>query len=140
MSQPTLARGPYCRTKGGRGRRSGNENRPGTMPRHDPDGPASLTAREWALFLLALTYALALRAWDLGATPFRVDEAESSINALSILQHGLPVDHYLGLPVYENTLTRPWPESPEYEFKDSSYSGRGLAIYHGWVPLYATAA
>src|SRR5262249_39045045 len=36
--------------------------------------------------------------------------------------------------------TRPWPESAEYEFKDSSYSERGLAIYHGWLPLYAQAA
>src|SRR5262249_27686429 len=53
---------------------------------------------------------------------------------------GVPVDHYLGLPLYENTLTRPWPGSAEYEFKDSSYSGRGVVVYHGWLPLYAIAA
>jgi hypothetical protein len=81
-----------------------------------------------------------LRAWDLGSKPFWVDEAESGINALTILEHGLPGDHYLGLPIYENQLIRPWPESREYEFKDSSYSPRGLAIYHGWLPLYLTAA
>ncbi|MFP4069918.1 MAG: hypothetical protein ACLFVC_07025 [Opitutales bacterium] len=69
-----------------------------------------------------------------------VDEAESSINGLTILEHGLPVSEYLGQPIYENTLTEPWPGHPEYEFKDSSYSDRGLVVYHGWLPLYAIAA
>jgi MFS family permease len=76
----------------------------------------------------------------LTATPFWVDEAESSINALTILQHGYPVDHYLGIPIFENTLVKPWPGNREYEFKDSSYSDRGVAIYHGWLPLYSIAA
>jgi hypothetical protein len=67
------------------------------------------------------------------------DEAESAINALTILDHGVPGDHFLGLPLFENTLVRPWPESAEYEFRDLSYSDRGLAIYHGWLPLYAIA-
>ena len=89
--------------------------------------------------VLVLGYAALLRTWDLGSLPFWVDEAESAINALTILDHGVPVDHYLGLPIYENTLTRPWPEHPEYEFKDSSYSSKGLAIYHGWLPLYSIA-
>lgn len=92
------------------------------------------------LLLLILIYGAALRAWDLGSRPLTVDEAESCINALTILQHGLPLDHYLGLPIYENSLQQPWPESHEYEFKDSSYSERGLAVYHGWLPLYFTAA
>ncbi|HEX2862488.1 MAG TPA: glycosyltransferase family 39 protein [Lacunisphaera sp.] len=74
------------------------------------------------------------------AQPLWVDEAESAINALTILEHGLPVSHYLGLPLYENTLTESWPESREYEFRDSSYSPKGLAVYHGWLPLYAIAA
>jgi hypothetical protein len=95
---------------------------------------------ERLLLAAVLAYGVALRAWDLGSRPFWVDEAESSINALTILDHGVPVDHYLGQPIYENMLTRPWPESAEYEFKDSSYSERGLAIYHGWLPLYAQAA
>jgi hypothetical protein len=98
-----------------------------------------LRPREYALLVAVVAYGVLIRAWDLGSRPFWVDEAESSINALTILQHGLPVDHYLGLPLYENILTRPWPESAEYEFKDSSYSERGLAIYHGWLPLYAMA-
>jgi hypothetical protein len=68
------------------------------------------------------------------------DEAESGINALTILQHGFPVDHYMGMPIYENTLVKPWPGNIEYEFRDSSYSDRGIAIYHGWLPLYAMAA
>src|SRR5438067_1602706 len=36
----------------------------------------------------------------------------------------------------------PWRSSccREYEFRDSSYSAKGLAIYHGWLPLYAMAA
>lgn len=67
------------------------------------------------------------------------DEAESSINALTILEHGYPTSTYLGLPIFENVLTEPWPESPEYEFRDSSYSKRGVAVYHGWLPLYVMA-
>lgn len=83
---------------------------------------------------------IGLRAYKLDEPPVWVDEAESSINALTILDHGVPVDHYLGLPIFENTLIRPWPESEEYEFKDISYSDKGLAIYHSWIPLYSIAA
>lgn len=68
------------------------------------------------------------------------DEAESGINALTILDRGFPLNEYLGIPVYENTLTEPWKDHPEYEFRDSSYSPQGFAVYHGWLPLYAIAA
>lgn len=68
------------------------------------------------------------------------DEAESSINALTILDRGLPMNEYLGIPVYENTLTERWDGNAEYEFRDSSYSPQGLAVYHGWLPLYSIAA
>jgi hypothetical protein len=37
-------------------------------------------------------------------------------------------------------LLRPWPGNPEYEFRDLSYSDRGLAVYHSWLPLYSIAA
>ena len=67
-------------------------------------------------------------------------EAESALNALTIVADGVPGDHFLGLPLYENTLVRPWPEHPEYEFRDLSYSDRGLAVYHSWLPLYSIAA
>ena len=46
----------------------------------------------------------------------------------------------MGEPIYENTLSVPWPESAEYEFRDSSYSEKGLAVYHAWLPPYAIAA
>jgi hypothetical protein len=94
-------------------------------------------ALEAALVLLVIAAAVARRVEFLDYRPFWVDEAESSINALTILQHGVPVDHYLGIPIYENTLVKPWPGNPEYEFKDISYSERGLATYHGWLPLYS---
>jgi hypothetical protein len=81
-----------------------------------------------------------LRSWNLADPVLFRDEAESAINALTILEHGVPTDRYLSLPIYENTLTRPWPDSEEYEFKDTSYSDRGFAVYHGWLPLYAIAA
>ena len=87
--------------------------------------------------VLFLATGLRLRALDQDA--MFIDEAESSLNALSILEHGYPTDHYLGLPMFENTLTEPWPESREYEFRDTSYSEGGLAVYHGWLPLYAIA-
>ncbi len=72
--------------------------------------------------------------------PLWVDEAESTINALTILDHGVPTDSYLGNPIFENTLIKPWPGHPEYEFKDISYSDKGVAIYHGWLPLFSIAA
>ena len=95
----------------------------------------------WAAPLAALVLlALSLRAHNLGWPPLWTDEAESSINALTIVAEGVPTDRHLGLPLYENALVRPWPESAEYEFRDISYSDRGLAVYHGWIPLYAIAA
>lgn len=102
-------------------------------------------SRRRAMVEIALVFlVIAVASWrrfeylDIG--PFWVDEAESSINALTILQHGYPGDRYLGLPIYENTLVKPWPGNAEYEFKDSSYSDKGFATYHGWLPLYSIAA
>ncbi|MFY8215704.1 MAG: hypothetical protein ACOVMP_03800 [Chthoniobacterales bacterium] len=68
------------------------------------------------------------------------DEAESSINALSIIGTGVPGWKYVDLPIFENTLTNPWDDSAEYEFRDSTYSNRGVVVYHGWLPIYAIAA
>ena len=95
--------------------------------------------RRRTLLAVIVLVALALRAQNLGWPPLWTDEAESAINALTIVAEGLPTDHHLGLPIYENTLVRPWPENAEYEFRDISYSDRGLAVYHGWIPLYAIA-
>ncbi len=92
----------------------------------------------FVLIFLALGFALRIHALD--EDPFWVDEAESSINALTILEHGYPTDTYLGLPLYENTMVWRWPESTEYEFRDVSYSDRHVAVYHGWLPLYSIAA
>lgn len=95
--------------------------------------------RRRLLLLALLVVAAAARLWKLDGTLFWVDEAESTINALTILEHGVPIDRYVGLPIYENTLIERTPDDPEYEFRDSSYSRRGLATYHGWLPLYAIA-
>src|ERR1700722_16661554 len=105
-----------------------------------PADHCPLSGHECILLVILVAYGMVLRSWDVGNSEFRVDEAESSINALTILEHGVPVAYYLGLPIYENTLVQPWPENAEYEFKDSSYSDRGVAVYHGWLPLYAIAA
>lgn len=102
--------------------------------------PSSRTLRECCLVALTITIAVVFRTAYLDEVPFWVDEAESSINALTILQHGYPTDTYLGLPIYENILAQPWPENREYAFRDLSYSENHFAIYHGWLPLYAIAA
>ncbi len=94
---------------------------------------------EAALVVLVIGAGFAIRMLYLDARPLWVDEAESSINALTILQRGYPADIYLGLPIYENTLVRSWPESAEYEYRDLSYSDRHFAVYHGWLPLYSIA-
>ena len=100
--------------------------------------------RSWGwgpiILVLILCLGLWLRGRDLAATPPVGDEAESAINALTILQTGVPRGEYLRLPIYENCLTETWPDHPEYEFRDSSYSRKGLTIYHGWLPLYTMAA
>ncbi|MGH7179840.1 MAG: hypothetical protein ACREJC_20865 [Tepidisphaeraceae bacterium] len=105
-----------------------------------PPHKSEYASGERAWLILVLGVALILRVWKLDQPLMWVDEAESSINALTILEHGAPVDHYLGLPLYENMLTRPWPGNPEYEFRDTSYSSKGVAVYHGWLPLYTIAA
>jgi len=92
------------------------------------------------LLLSCLVLAAALRLSFVDSRELWVDEAESSINALTILERGYPADRYLGLPIYENVLLTTTPDSEEYEFKDSSYSDRGMAIYHAWLPLYSIAA
>src|SRR4051794_4760233 len=89
--------------------------------------------------ILVIVAGLAIRMIHLDTLPFWVDEAESSINALTILQHGYPTDAYLGMPIYENTHVWFWPENLEYEFRDVSYSTKHFAVYHGWLPLYAIA-
>jgi MFS family permease len=94
--------------------------------------------RVYLAVALILIMGMALRVRDLTSC-INGDEGESALNALTILQTGLPRGEYLGLPIYENSLIEPWPEHPEYEFRDSSYSAKGLAIYHGWLPLYAMA-
>jgi hypothetical protein len=94
---------------------------------------------EASLVALVLVAAFAIRMLYLDERPFWVDEAESSINALTILENGYPTDEYLGIPIYENTLLQPWPGNAEYEFRDLSYSDKHLAVYHGWLPLYAIA-
>jgi hypothetical protein len=95
---------------------------------------------EMMMLLACLVAAAALRLSFAVNEPLSVDEAESSINALSILEHGYPADHYLGMPLYENVLLTTSPDSKEYEFRNSSHSGSGKAINQGWLPLYSIAA
>ena len=90
-----------------------------------------------ALFACVI-FATILRLSFVDRRQLSVDEAESSINALTILEQGYPTDCYLGLPIYENVLLTPTPHDEEYEFKDSSYSDKGIAIYHGWLPRTAS--
>lgn len=92
------------------------------------------------LATLLIVLGMGLRVSWMQQSALWCDEAESSINALTILETGLPGWKYLGLPVYENTLTKLWEEHPEYEFRDSTYSDKGVVVYHGWLPLYAMAA
>ena len=93
----------------------------------------------WAALLVLLVVGTGLRLWEAGVAPLWEDEAESSINAQTILDHGVPTDRFLGQPIYENVMFRPWPGNREYEFKDLSYSARGVVAYHGWLPLYSIA-
>jgi hypothetical protein len=87
-----------------------------------------------------LTLSMLLRISGMIGDILWVDEAESAINGLTILECGLPRGDYLGIPVYENTLTEPLETDPEYAYRDSSYSlKKNVAVYHGWLPLYSIA-
>jgi hypothetical protein len=92
------------------------------------------------LLLVCLVAAAALRLSFAINEPLSVDEAVSSLNALSIIEHGYPADSYLGMPIYENVLLTTSPDSQEYEFRNSGHSGSGTAINQGWLPLYSIAA
>jgi hypothetical protein len=109
------------------------------LEKYTPRRRLLLMQDRWLLLALLISGAL-LRLYVISDSPLWVDEAETCINAFTIMQHGVPVSEYLGLPIYENTLTQPWPEHPEYEFRDSSYSSAGYALYHGWLPMYLIAA
>lgn len=100
---------------------------------------AERAGRAWIAALVIVALAVALRLPGLARSAPFIDEAETAVNALTVLEHGLPRSEYLGLPVFENTLTEPWPASAEYEFADTSYGPRGLARYHGWLPIYVMA-
>lgn len=95
---------------------------------------------EMMVLLACLVAATALRLSFAANEPLSVDEAESSISALSILERGYPADHYLGMPIYEKVLLTTSPDSQEYEFRNSSRSESGKAIDQGWLPLYSIAA
>jgi len=111
------------------------------MPQVLPWIPFSLSRNFTAVLAGALILTgVLLRVDWMNRTGLWCDEAESSINALTILDRGFPLNEYLGIPIYENTLTERWDGHPEYEFRDSSYSPQGLAVYHGWLPIYAIAA
>lgn len=99
-------------------------------------------ARWFSIGLVTAAVALGVfvRAYNLTDRPTWVDESESAINALTILETGLPRDTYRGLPIFENVMVTPWPDSAEYEFRELSYSEKGLATFHGWLPLYSIAA
>src|SRR5215469_2149750 len=103
-----------------------------TLPNADHIAPGTPVAHSqsfthiWILSFLLLT-GLACRIYDLGRLPLWGDEAESSINALTILQKGVPADRYQGQPFFENWMVRPWPDNPEFEFRDISYSDRNVA-------------
>ena len=102
--------------------------------------PASPRRLELVLVLAWVILGVALRSWDLGSAALFRDEAETCMNALTILDGGLPSDHFRGQPIFENILVTPWPVSEEFEFRDASYSSAGVVTYHGWLPLYAVAA
>ena len=111
------------------------------MPQILPRPPFSFRGNFTAVLAGALILTgVLLRVDWMNRTGLWCDEAESSINALTVLDRGFPLNEYLGIPIYENTLTERWDRHPEYEFRDSSYSPQGLAVYHGWLPIYAIAA
>lgn len=93
----------------------------------------------WVALVLLLAAGTLLRGYSAASSQMWEDEAESSINAQTILDHGVPTDTFLGEPIYENIMLRPWPGHAAYEFKDLSYSDKGVAVYHGWLPLYTMA-
>ena len=149
MALPLPSACPQCKRVSGRGSpnsltRKGTplparcRRRPRTCMRSSQKGfSRRITVITVAILVLVGT---GLRGFRLASPTLWVDEAESALNALTIVADGVPRDHILGQPIYENTLVRPWPESAEYEFRDISYSDRGLAVYHSWLPLYSIAA
>ena len=72
-------------------------------------GERILRRIHWTWLAVVIAAAVALRTCHLDYPALSLDEAESCINAMTILEHGYPAGVYLGLPIFENTLVRPWP-------------------------------
>jgi hypothetical protein len=106
-----------------------------------PDVPVipPQSSKPISILLFLLLTGLACRIYDLGKLPLWGDEAESSINALTILQKGVPADRYQGHLLFQDWMIQHWPDNPEFEFRDISFSDRHVVVYHGWLPLYSIA-
>jgi hypothetical protein len=101
-----------------------------------------MTKPRWivAVALVLVVVGLALRVRNLGATAFWVDEAESALDGLTILEHGAPVGRLFGQPMFQNTLLENGvTDWNEYSLRDASFGRHDLAVYHGWLPLYSIA-
>src|SRR2546422_8778000 len=72
-----------------------------SVPLHPQFGVLLVRRRNFFIVLLVAAGIL-LGGWNLGSPVLVLDEAESAINALTILEHGAPTDRYLDLPVYDH--------------------------------------
>jgi len=73
-----------------------------SVPLHPQEFGVLLVRRRNFFIVLLVAAGILLRGWNLGSPVLFRDEAESAINALTILEHGAPTDRYLDLPVYDH--------------------------------------
>ncbi|MFA6908517.1 MAG: glycosyltransferase family 39 protein [Patescibacteria group bacterium] len=67
------------------------------------------------------------------------DEAETTINALQVLDVGFPHGTFEGKPLYENASFIP-SQDPKYAYESTNYYGGTLERNKGWLPYYYQAA
>ncbi|MFA5135020.1 MAG: glycosyltransferase family 39 protein [Patescibacteria group bacterium] len=67
------------------------------------------------------------------------DEAETTINALQVLDVGYPNSTFEGKPIYENASYIP-SDDPKYAYESTNYYGSTYERNKGWLTYYYQAA
>lgn len=95
-------------------------------------------ARIGSILVLLMIAGVTLRFVASGYRLLWQDEAETTINALQVVDHGYPSDTFKGKPLFENASYLP-SDDPMYEFASTNYYGTHLERNKGWLTFYYQA-
>ncbi len=92
------------------------------------------------ILLLIILFGLSLRLINIGKDLLWVDEAETVINSLQVINDGYPNAYFEGEPIYENGDSIKAPiNDPIYRYASSNYLGSKYENNKGWFTYYYLA-